>query len=93
MSAVTFAASSTIVVTSRTTSSAVPCDIPDALRQFLYKLEEQGSVDLCASPDLDALKADLENMWQIASSEGSTSSTVLYQILEYGWKEWRRITG
>lgn len=92
MSAVTLAASSPIIATSPTTSSAVSCDIPDALRQFLCKLEEQGSVDLRASADLDTLKADLKSMWQIASSEGLTSSTMLYQILEYGWKEWRRIT-
>lgn len=47
---------------------------------------------LRASERLYRLKADLENRWQIASSEGLTSSTTLYQVLEYGWNELLRIT-
>ena len=90
MSAVTLAASSPIP-TSPTASTAALCDIPGALQQLLRKIEEQRNGNLRASADLYSLKADLESRWRIASSEGDTSSTVLYQILEYGWKEWRRI--
>ena len=60
--------------------------IPGALQQVLHRIEEQGNANL------NSLKADLENRWRVASSEGLTSSTMLYQILEYGWKELHRIT-
>ena len=66
--------------------------IPGALQQVLHRIEEQGHANLRASERLYSLKADLENRWLIASSEGLTSSTMLYQVLEYGWKELRRIT-
>lgn len=68
------------------------CNIPGALQQVLHRIEEQGDANLRASERLYSLKADLENRWQIASSEGLTSSTTLYQVLEYGWKELLRIT-
>ena len=67
------------------------CNIPGALQQVLHKIEEQGNANLRASEHLYSLKADLENRWQIASSEGLTSSTMLYQVLEYGWEELLRI--
>lgn len=86
MSAATLASSS-IIGTSRTASI-----IPDALQQFLCRIEEQRTANLRLSEDLYSLKADLESRWRVASSEGHTTSTVLYQILEYGWREWRRIT-
>lgn len=86
MSAVTLASSS-MIGTSRTA-----CAIPDALQQFLRRIEEQRTANLRLSEDLYSLKADLESRWRIASSEGHTTSTVLYQLLEYGWREWRRIT-
>lgn len=90
MSAATLATSSPIA-TSRTASTAASSDIPGALRQLLHKIEKQRNVNLGASADLYSLRADLESRWQIASSEGDISSTMLYQLLEYGWKEWRRI--
>jgi hypothetical protein len=62
------------------------CNIPGALQQFLQKIEEQGNANLTS------LKADVENKWRTASSEGLTSSTMLYEVLAYGWKELRRIT-
>ena len=65
--------------------------IPDALQQLLHLIEEQGNMNPRASEDLYRLKADLESRWQIASSEGHTSSTTLYEVLEYGWTECRRI--
>lgn len=68
------------------------CNIPGALQQVLHKIEEQGNANLRASELLYSLKTDLENRWQMASSEGLTSSTMLYQVLEYGWKELLRIT-
>ena len=66
--------------------------IPGALQQVLHRIEEQGNANLRASERLHSLKTDLENRWRTASSEGLTSSTMLYQVLEYGWKELRRIT-
>jgi len=57
---------------------------------FLDKIEEQ--CDAHTSEDFCSLKADPESRWRIAGSEGHTSSTILYEILEYGWREWRRIT-
>lgn len=68
------------------------CNIPGALQQVLYRIEEQGSANPRASERLYSLKADLENRWRTASSEGLTSSTMLYQVLEYGWKELLKIT-
>ena len=68
------------------------CNIPGALQQFLHQIEEQGNANLRASERLYGLKADLENRWRIANSEGLTSSTMLYEVLEYGWNELRRIT-
>lgn len=87
MSAATFGASPSVIPASPASSN-----IPGALQQFLDKIEEQRNVNQRVSNDLYSLKADLESRWRIASSEGHTSSTMLYQILEYGWKEWRRIT-
>jgi len=66
--------------------------IPDALQQLLDKIEEQRNMNLRISEDLYSLKADLESKWRSAASEGHTTSTMLNEILEYGWKEWRRIT-
>ena len=87
MSAASLAASpSTMAVSSRNST------FPDALRQFLYKIEEQRNVNPRISEDLYRLKSALENRWRIASSEGRTSSTTLYEVLRYGWKEWQRIT-
>lgn len=86
MSAATLASSS-IIGTSCTASI-----IPDALQQFLRRIEEQRTANLRLSEELYSLKADLESRWRVASSEGNATSTVLYQILEYGWREWRRIT-
>lgn len=63
--------------------------IPDALQQLLHRLKEQRNVNLRASEDLSA---EIKRRWRIASSEGHTSSSMLYEILEYGWNEWRRIT-
>ena len=60
--------------------------MPDALQQFLRMIDQQRSNDLCS------LKADLESRWQIASSDGLTSSTTLYELLQYAWKEWQRLT-
>jgi hypothetical protein len=68
------------------------CNIPGALQQVLQRIEEQGNANLRASELLYSLKADLENRWRMASSEGLTSSTMLYQVLEYGWEELLRIT-
>jgi len=65
--------------------------IPDALQQLLHMLEEQRNRNPRASEDLYRLKADLESRWRIASSEGHASSTTLYEVLEYGWTECRRI--
>ncbi|HEY6253949.1 MAG TPA: hypothetical protein VI685_28675 [Candidatus Angelobacter sp.] len=90
MSAATLEASPSVIEAPMTSVTAT-YNMPDALQQLLDKIEEQRGVDLRASEDLYSLKSDLERRWQIASSEGLTSSTMLYQILEYGWKEWRRI--
>jgi hypothetical protein len=87
MSAVTLAPCPSVIPSSPTNSS-----VPGALQQVLHRIEEQGNANLRASERLHNLKADLENRWQIANSEGLTSSTMLYQVLEYGWKELRRIT-
>jgi len=65
--------------------------IPGALQQFLHRIEEQ-RWNLRESEDWCSLKADLESRWRIASSEGHASSTTLYEILQYGWKEWQRLT-
>ena len=65
---------------------------PDALQQFLNMIGEQRDLNLRVSQDLHRLKFDLENRWRIANSEGRSSSTMLYEILAYGWEEWRRIT-
>ena len=81
-----------VIAASPMRSTTATCNMPDALQQFLYKIEEQCKVDLRTSVDLYSLKSVLESRWRIASSEGRTSSTMLYEILEYGWKEWRRIT-
>ena len=77
---------------SAATLAPSPYNVPDALQQFLHKIEEQQNLNLHSSKDLYSLKSDLESKWRLASSEGHTSSTMLYEILEYGWKEWRRIT-
>ena len=89
MTAVTLTASPSVTTASMPPAAA---SIPGALRQFFHKIEEQRRVNLRVSEDLHCLKADLESKWRIASSEGHTSSTLLYEILEHGWKEWRRIT-
>jgi hypothetical protein len=89
MSAATLAPSPSVIAASPMTSTN---NIPDALQQFLHKIEEQGNVNLRTSEDLHSLKSDLEGRWRSASSAGHTSSTMLYEILEYGWKEWQRIT-
>ena len=91
MSAVTLSACPPAMRTSGTSPTTTAYIIPDALQQFLSRVEDQRNVNLLVSESLCSLKADLESRWQIASSEGYTSSTMLYQILEYGWKEWRRI--
>ena len=85
MSAATLAASPTM-------STTASCTIPGALQHLLDKIEEQRNVNRRAFEVLYSLKADLESKWRTASSEGHTSSTVLYEILEYGWREWRRRT-
>ena len=89
MSAATFQAPAIAAVP----TAAAGCSIPDALRQFLQMIEEQHDVSLPAADAMYSLKTDLESRWRIASSEGQTSTTTLYEILRYGWKEWRRITG
>ena len=90
MSAVVLTASPAVIASSPTTPRTGSCTIPDALQQFLDKIEEQCNAH--TSRDFCSLKADLENRWGIASSQEHTSSTILYEILEYGWKEWQRIT-
>jgi len=65
-------------------------NVPGALRQFLHMIEQQ-RWNLPFSDGLCTLKADLENRWQTASSDGHTSSTTLYEILQYAWEEWQRI--
>jgi len=87
MSAATLAASPSVIP-----ALSGSYNIPEALQQFLQKIEEQRNVNSRASEALYSLKADLENRWRIADSEGLTSSNMLYEILEYAWKEWRRIT-
>jgi len=84
MSAVTLAAS---------VIAAAPgtYNIPGALQQFLHMIEKQRWI-LPASGDLCSLKADLESRWRIASSDGRASSTTLYELLQYAWKEWQRLT-
>lgn len=91
MSAATLAASTSLIA-GLSAKSATATRIPDALQQFLHRIEEQCTLNPRASQDLDGLKSDLESRWLIASSQGHTSSTMLYEILEYGWKEWQRIT-
>ena len=87
MSAASLAASPSVMeVSSRSYT------IPDALRQFLHKIEEQRNATPRISEDLFSLKSDLESRWRIASAEGRTSSTMLYETLRYGWREWQRIT-
>ena len=76
---------------SLTPASSGAYTVPDALQQLLHKIEERGSANPGASQDLYRLKSDLENRWQIASSEGHTSSTMLYEILEYGWTEMAKV--
>jgi len=84
MSAATLAAPVTAV-------SSGSYNIPGALQQFLHRIEEQ-RWNLPASEDLCNLKAALESRWRTASFEGHASSTTLYEILQHGWKEWRRLT-
>ena len=75
------------------TTSTTSChNIPDALQQLLNIIEEQCDLNLRGSQELRNLKSDLENRWRIATSQGRSSSTMLYEILAYGWEEWRRIT-
>ena len=92
MSAATLATSSLATAILPTESVTPGYIVPDALQQVLRKIEDQRNVNQRASEDLRFLKADLERRWRIASSAGLTSSTTLYQILEYGWREWRRLT-
>ena len=92
MPAAMLTASRSIIAGSPTAPTSASYTIPDALQQFFDKLEEQCNANLRTSEDLCSLKANLESRWRIASSGGQTSSTMLYEILEYGWKEWRRIT-
>ena len=84
MSAVTLAAS---IIAARPGTYKMP----GALQQFLYMIDQQ-RWNLPASDDLCSLKADLESRWQIASFEGQTSTETLYEILQYAWKEWQRLT-
>lgn len=91
MSAAKATPSPSVVALSPRTITAASYKIPDALQQLLHKIEEQRTVNPPASEDLNSLRTDLENRWHTASSQGHTSSTSLYEILEYGWKEWRRI--
>ena len=90
MSAATFQAPAIAAVP--TASATVGCSIPAALQQFLQMIGERRNVSPYASDALYGLKTDLESRWRVASSEGQTSTTTLYEILRYGWKEWRRIT-
>jgi hypothetical protein len=92
MSAATLEASPSVVAVSSATSTTASHKIPEALQQLLHKIEAQCNMNLRISEDLYSLQADLESKWRIAASEGHTTSTTLYEILEYGWKEWRRIT-
>ena len=90
MSTVVLTASPAVIASSPTTPRTGSCTIPDALQQFLDKIAEQCNAHTFT--DFCSLKADLESRWRIACSQGHTSSTILYEILEYGWKEWQRIT-
>lgn len=92
MSAAMLEASPSVAAVSPEPSTTASHKIPDALQQLLHKIEEQRNVNLRMSEDLYSLKADLESRWRTAASEGHTTSTMLNEILEYGWKEWRRIT-
>lgn len=91
MPAALFAASATAMTIPRRGSAETADTIPEALQQFLRKIEEQRNLNLRASENLRVLKNDLESRWQNAISEGHTSSTMLYQVLEHGWREWGRI--
>ncbi|HKD13538.1 MAG TPA: hypothetical protein VKE71_03245 [Candidatus Angelobacter sp.] len=86
MSAATLAATLSVIAASPGSHA-----IPDALQQLLHMLEEQRNKNPRSSEDLCHLQTDLEHRWQIASSEGHASSTTLYEILEYGWTEWRKL--
>ena len=86
MSAATLAATLSVIAASPGRHT-----VPDALQQLLHMLEEQRNRNPRSSEDLYRLKADLESRWRIASSEGHASSTTLYEVLEYGWTECRRI--
>ena|SRR5579863_2689669 len=71
---------------------ATICAIPDALQQLIQRIEERRNAHLRASESLRNLKNEIEKRWQIASSEGHTSSAMLAQVLETGWKQWKEIT-
>ena len=90
MSAATFQAPAIAAVP--TASATVGHNVPAALLQFLQMIEERHNVSPSASDAWYSLKTDLESRWRVASSEGQTSTTTLYLILQHGWKEWRRIT-
>jgi len=93
MSVATLAASPSVVAVSPATSTTAGHKIPDALQRLLHKIEEQRNMNLRSSEDLYGLKAELEGKWRIATSEGHSTSTMLYETLEYGWKEWRWKSG
>lgn len=52
---------------------------------------ERRDVHRRAGEGLRNLERDLASRWRIASFAGLTSSTTLAQILEDGWREWKRI--
>lgn len=91
MSAAMFTAPPAAALVALGTSTAARSGLPGALQQFLHRIEEERNVNPRAAEELSSLRADLECRWRIAGSEGHTS-TMLYEILEYGWSEWRRIT-
>lgn len=91
MSAAMLTASQAAVLVAPRTSTTARSGLPGALQQFLHRIEEEHNVNPRAAEELSSLRADLERRWRIAGSEGHTS-TMLYEILEYGWNEWRRIT-
>lgn len=91
MPAAMLTASQAAVLVAPRTSTIARSGLPGALQQFLHRIEEERKVNPRAAEELSSLRADVESRWRIAGSEGQTS-TMLYEILEYGWNEWRRIT-
>lgn len=52
---------------------------------------EHRNVHLRASEAMRNLKDDIESKWQLACCEGHTSTAMLAEILQAGWKERRKI--